>query len=279
MTKDMDIDLSVDKRTDGELVQLARSGDHAAFGYLIERYQTVIKSVALRMVSDEESARELVQEALLQAFLSLDRLREVESFKSWLYGIVINICRGYLRASASEVSLWKAWWKMHPWGRKLNHCPLDPQQAAEERELSSLIQAAIGELSPNNRQAVLLYYYDHLSMQEIGALLGISIQAVKVRLHRARRQLGKLLLQNYPEIDLSLSIELRRNTMIKVYVADIYQKDALTLYCYWTMQSDGCFPFGLGITRRCPLRWSARAFHGPADDLQLHRQLVGGYRS
>jgi len=230
MTKDMDIDLSVEKRTDGELVQLARSGDHAAFGYLIERYQTVIKSVALRMVSDEESARELVQEALLQAFLSLDRLREVESFKSWLYGIVINICRGYLRASASEGVTLESLVEDAPLGAEsLNHCPLDPQQAAEERELSSLIQAAIGELSPNNRQAVLLYYYDHLSMQEIGALLGISIQAVKVRLHRARRQLGKLLLQNYPEIDLSLSIELRRNTMIKVYVADIYQKDGANI--------------------------------------------------
>jgi len=226
MTKNMDTDLSTDRRTDGELVQLARAGNHAAFGNLIERYQKVIKSVALRMVSDEESARELVQEALLQAFLSLDRLREVERFKSWLYGIVINICRGYLRASASGAVSLESLLDDAPLSEKsLSRDIPDPQQVVEERELHNLIQSAIGGLSPKNQQVVLLHYYRYLSVQEIAALLGIPIQTVKVRLHRARSQLGKFLLQSYPEIDLSLSPELRRNTMIKVHIADIYKKE------------------------------------------------------
>jgi RNA polymerase sigma factor (sigma-70 family) len=226
MTKEMDTDLSADKRTDGELVRLARAGNQAAFGNLIERYQTVIKSVALRMVSDEESARELVQEALLQAFLSLDRLRDVESFKSWLYGIVMNICRGYLRTgSYSPLHLESLPDEELLTAKSLNPGAPDPQQAIEDHELHTMIQTAIEGLSPKLRQVVLFYYYDHLSMQEIVSLLGISIQAVKVRLHRARRQLGEFLLQSYPEIDLSLSPELRRKTMIKVHIADIFRKE------------------------------------------------------
>jgi RNA polymerase sigma factor (sigma-70 family) len=178
------------------------------------------------MVPDEEAARELVQEAILQAFLSLDRLREVERFKSWLYGIMINICRGYLRASASDgISLEDLAEGEYLGAKSLGQAIPDPQQVAEERELTSLIRSAIGELSPNNRQVVLLYYYRNLSLQEIAASLGVSIQVIKVRLHRARKQLGKFLVQSYPEIDLSLSAELRRNTMIRVNIADIYRKE------------------------------------------------------
>ena len=91
--------------------------------------------------------------------------------------------------------------------------------------VTSLIQSAIEELSPNNRQVVLLYYYNYLSLPEIAVALSISLEAVKVRLHRARKQLRRFLLQSYSEIDLSLSLELRRNTMIKVNIADIYRKE------------------------------------------------------
>src|SRR5215472_18373679 len=82
---------------DSELVALARSGDKDAFGQLIERYQQMVKRIALGMIADEEIARELAQEAILQAYLSLDHLRDNTRFKSWLYGIALNVCRSYIR--------------------------------------------------------------------------------------------------------------------------------------------------------------------------------------
>ncbi len=85
------------EREDAGLVSLARSGDKDAFGLLIERYHQMARRVAAGVVADGGVARELAQEAMLQAYLSLDRLRDPERFQSWLYGIVLNVCRGYLR--------------------------------------------------------------------------------------------------------------------------------------------------------------------------------------
>src|SRR5690242_3409370 len=91
---------------DADLVARARSGDKEAFGALIERHGHMARRIALRMVADEEIARELVQEAMLQAFLSLGRLRDDRRFRSWFYGIVLNVCRGHVRErKAPAVSL------------------------------------------------------------------------------------------------------------------------------------------------------------------------------
>ena len=87
----------MDERSDAELVALARSGDRRAFGDLVERHQAMAKRVARSVVAIEDVARELANEAMLQAYLSLDRLRDAGRFESWLYGIVVNVCRRYLR--------------------------------------------------------------------------------------------------------------------------------------------------------------------------------------
>jgi len=68
-------------KADSELVALALAGDKDAFGQLIERYQHMVRRIALGMVAQEEIARELAQEALLQAYLSLDHLRDISRFK------------------------------------------------------------------------------------------------------------------------------------------------------------------------------------------------------
>lgn len=77
--------------TDADLVALARSGDTEAFRVLIERYQFIAFSIAMHFASQSEVAQDLVQEAMLQAYLSLDQLREVIRFKNWFYGIVLNV--------------------------------------------------------------------------------------------------------------------------------------------------------------------------------------------
>src|SRR5690349_9106436 len=75
------------EKTDAELVLLTRAGSREAFGYLVERYQQMVRYIAMRLIAVDEIARELAQEAIVQAYLSLDHLRDPVSFKSWLYGI------------------------------------------------------------------------------------------------------------------------------------------------------------------------------------------------
>lgn len=97
----------MEKRADAELVARARAGDRAAFDALVDRYQSMAERVALGVVANAETARELAQEAILQAYLSLRHLREAARFSSWLHGIVLNVCRSYLREQKAELLSWE----------------------------------------------------------------------------------------------------------------------------------------------------------------------------
>ncbi len=210
--------------TDSELVALARRGDKEAFGELIERYQQMVRRIALGVVAHEEDARELAQEAILQAYLSLDHLRDSTRFKSWLYGIVLNVCRGYIRDQKTDLfSLEAMMGGMH---RDVQYFPsgvIDPEEIAEQRELHSIVLKAVQDLSPKDRVATLLFYYEQLSLREIAAILGVSIPAVKGRLYRAREQLREWLLTVYADLRSETETKQRRKTMAQVKVAAVLE--------------------------------------------------------
>jgi RNA polymerase sigma factor (sigma-70 family) len=211
-------------KADSELVALARSGDKDAFSQLIERYQQMVRRIALGMVAHEEIARELAQEALLQAYLSLDHLRDVSRFKSWLYGIVLNVCRSYIRDQ--KVNPYSLEAMMGGMYRDMLYYPspvIDPEEIAEQRELHTIVLQAVQELSPKDRAATLLFYYEQLSMREIAAILGVSITAVKGRLHRAREQLRERLLLVYPGTEHKSTTRDRSKIMAQVKVATVIE--------------------------------------------------------
>ncbi|MCL5994752.1 MAG: DUF151 domain-containing protein [Chloroflexi bacterium] len=209
-------------RTDADLVTLARSGDKEAFGLLVERHQPLATRLALRMVSNADIARELVQEGVLRAFLSLDGLREAARFGSWLCGIVLNVCRSYIRAEHDAMLPWEeleggVWLADRP----LVEAPPDPQEIAEERELHRIVLQAVHALPQGERSATLLFYYGQRSLQEIAALLGISVMAVKGRLYRAKGKLREYLWPFYAEAHVEMLAGVRRNAMTKAMVEDI----------------------------------------------------------
>lgn len=178
------------QKTDGELTALARSGDKQAFGELLERYQAMAIRIARGMVGQEEIARELVQEAFLAAYLSLHQLRDETSFKNWLYSIVLNICRSYLRDQKGRTfSLEALLGGVYFDVVALSDAYIDPQDAAEEHELRQLVLNAVHALTPKERAVTLLFYYEQLSIPEIATLLEISESAVKSRLFQARKRL------------------------------------------------------------------------------------------
>jgi RNA polymerase sigma factor (sigma-70 family) len=181
--------------SDLELIVLARQGDKAAFSRLVLRYQPMAQRIATRIVSSEDLAQEIVQDAILQAYLSLEKLHDLNCFKSWLYGIVLNVCRSNLRRSKI------IYFSLETMVEDLAAEPLlvaenlpNPQQVVEQRELQTVLQKAIDTLSHKNRLATLLFYYEQLSLQEVADRLNISVGAVKGRLHKARYQLRERLL-------------------------------------------------------------------------------------
>jgi len=221
---------SLQEKTDVELVALVRRGDKDAFGILTQRYHTLARRLVLRLVARDDLAQDLAQEAMLQAYLSIDRLRDPAKFKSWLYGIVLNICRSHLRNR--EISFFSLEAMME--GLQFFPAPfsspvLTPEKIAEERELHQTVLDVINTLPSRDRDATLLFYYAQLSLQEIAVVQGISLGAVKVRLHRARQRFKEKLLLQHPEI---LPGEKRRKKMIRVTIADVIrmeQKDGQEL--------------------------------------------------
>lgn len=157
---------------DDELVAAALTGDPAAFAALVEGNRARVEAVVQRMVG--EDAEDLVQEALLRAYLGLSELRDPARFGAWLCGIAVNLAKMRLRRRARETRLFG-----------------EPTSggAVEEYELLQLVRDAVDVLPPGQRDVVLMHYVDGLSCEEIAALLRTSPGAVRVRLHRARQQL------------------------------------------------------------------------------------------
>lgn len=204
------------------LVLAAQAGDKAAFGHLVERYETIAWRLAVRMVGSRETAHELTQEAMLQAYLSLAHLKDVHAFGSWLYGIVLNVCRNHRRnQNVAVLSLEAMLGGLHFDALPFAGGEPAPHEVAELRELHACVLAAVDSLAPTYRKVTLLFYYDQLSLREIAALLRISVNAVKVRLHRSRAQLRDLLAPVYESFHGAVAIQERDTKVVKVTIADV----------------------------------------------------------
>src|SRR5262249_50893374 len=129
----------------------------------------------------------------LQAFLRLPSLQARSSFRPWLLGIVLNLCRMHKRARRSEV-VFDEWIENHngllavPEWTKTDLQP-SPEAICTTHEAHRTLLAAVDALPTEQQRAVRLHYFDDLPLTEIALLVGVPVGAVKVRLHRARARL------------------------------------------------------------------------------------------
>jgi RNA polymerase sigma factor (sigma-70 family) len=140
-----------------------------------------VTAVVARLVGDE--AEDVVQEAVLRAFLSLSQLRDSDRFESWLCGIALNVAKMQLRRAATETRVLAAA------GSRVTF--EEPEPLADVRDAVALLPSA-------QRDAVLLHYIEGLSCEEIATALGSTPGAVKARLHRARVDLRRRLAPHAP---------------------------------------------------------------------------------
>jgi RNA polymerase sigma factor (sigma-70 family) len=191
---------------DAQLVEAARGGDHAAFGALVARHRPLAVRVCAHVLRDWATLDDVVQEAVLQAWLSLDKLRRPERFGPWLAGIALHICSRWSRYRADQ-----AWSLEAVVGGRVISDSIDtapgPVEAAELRDLGRRVRRAIAELPPGQRSAVALFYLADLSHAEIAEMLGIQPGAVKTRLHKARGQLRRSLLDLWCEEHMTTQID------------------------------------------------------------------------
>ena len=215
-----------DRTSDAELVAMARSRDREAFGVLVERHQPMAQRVAFGVVGQGSIAAELANEAMLQAYLSLDRLRDAATFQSWIHGIVLNVCRSYIRdRKKAPLSYEEVMGGVRHEGLAIVDIEPSPQEVAESQELHRVVIRAVESLPPKARVATLLHYYDQLSVREVADTLGMSVSAVKNRLHSARARLREVLLPLRIGVDRSDIVkDQEERKMIEVKVADIVEQ-------------------------------------------------------
>jgi RNA polymerase sigma-70 factor (ECF subfamily) len=186
--------------SDEEAISRAQRGDHAAFRVLVERYQQRIYRLALRLLRDEETARDAVQDAFLKVYASLGKFEGRSSFYTWLYRVVLNLCLDFRRRDRSSRHV--EWAEEHtPLSEAadpesdapMEGAPPSPHHALERAELRDRMAAAIGELPDAARRTLLLREVDGLSYEEIAQALEIPKGTVMSRLHYARRRMQKAL--------------------------------------------------------------------------------------
>jgi len=168
-------------------IEQALAGDRAAFGRLVEAYQVPVYNLAYRMLGDPWEAEDAAQEVFLRAYAKLHTYRPERKFSTWLLSITSHYCIDRLRKRRfAWLSLEEA-----PWLETLKSERDLPEEAALEDEAREEVRRLLNSLSPAYRAPIVLRYWYDLSYEEIAETLGITVAAVKSRLHRARLKLAQ----------------------------------------------------------------------------------------
>jgi RNA polymerase sigma-70 factor (ECF subfamily) len=189
--------------SDRDAVARAREGDQEAFRVLVERYQGRAHRLALRVLRDEEQARDAVQDAFLKVHSNLGRFENRSSFYTWLYRLVMNVCLDAKRRDRSsrfvdtpEVGDLERIATHESMPASEQHFRVHeeaPDDALDRSELRNAVAKAITALPDAARETLILREVEGLSYSEIAEALDIPKGTVMSRLHYARRRVQELL--------------------------------------------------------------------------------------
>ena len=173
---------------EANLVRRCLAGDETAYRELIERYQSQIYSLALRMVRRAEDAEDLTQETFVRMFRALARYDPARPFAAWLFTIASRLCIDHIRRrKVSPISLTqRERGSEEEYEIEVEDPGLRPDEVATHAEESRRTADLIASLPPHYRIVVILRHVQDLSYEEIAEALHLPLGTVKARIHRAR---------------------------------------------------------------------------------------------
>ncbi len=179
--------------SDEDLVRRVLRGETEVFEHIVKRFERLVYGFMLRKVSDTGVAQDLAQETFLIAYENLNRLKDHARLKSWIMGIAGNLVRDhYKRRKMAGM----------PEGLEVELTGLDPLQTVEQQERHEYLYKALMQLSDRYRAVLIKRYLEGQEYDEIAQELGLSIGAVEVCMHRARKALALVMKEYLPDIDL-----------------------------------------------------------------------------
>ena len=173
------------------LVGLCRNGDERAVRVLVQRYNRRLYRIARAVLRDDAEAEDVVQEAHIRAFVSLDRFRGDAAFGTWITRIALNAALERLRRRRPPVPIEQSGLEEAATAEVIPFRPaqLNPEQAMDRLQVRELLEAAVEELPDTFRVVFVLREIEQLSVEETATQLGLKPATVKTRLHRARKLL------------------------------------------------------------------------------------------
>jgi RNA polymerase sigma-70 factor (ECF subfamily) len=171
---------------DSELIAAAKSGARQALEALLGRHQGRVYRFGQKMCGDEEDAADVLQETLLAAARTLPQFREASSVSTWLYAIARSFCIKRRRTSTFAPSAVESLDQVTDRTSALADPSRSPEELASGRQLQAVLDTAISGLEPMYREVLVLRDVEGLPAAEVAQVLGLSVEAVKSRLHRAR---------------------------------------------------------------------------------------------
>jgi len=179
----------VNKTEDQYYIEAVRKGNVQAFSYLVEKYQKLVYTLALKLLKRPEDAEELAQDTFIKAYQKLDTYEGKSKFSTWLYSITYN-------AGISELRK-----------RRIDFKSLEDQRFSDQDEMKmhdyysetkkedqeKYLNLALGKLPEDDQVLVTLYYYENQSMDDISEITGLTVSNIKVKIHRARKKMYSLL--------------------------------------------------------------------------------------
>jgi RNA polymerase sigma factor (sigma-70 family) len=190
----------VEREQDSIYIKRVLEGERNAFAFLVDRYKSMVFTLALQFTRDREEAEEIAQESFIKAYQSLGRFQGKARFSSWLYRIVYNTAISHLRARVQgRVSLEDTRIS------ETKHSDVwDHHEALSNDERKKCLEMALESLDPGERFLVVLYHYEEKELEEIARIAGITKTNAKVRLYRARKKMLAVLENHLKEEKYSL---------------------------------------------------------------------------
>lgn len=168
-------------------------GDFEAFHELVERYKKKIYYLACDMMGDHHEAEDISQEVFIKVFRHIKKFRKDAALKSWLYQITVNTCIDVQRKKRRkpQVSMEGAEMDILNQDSAWTGTSTNPEQYAESNMIQHRILELLQKISPKERSAFVMRYYDDLKTGEIAEILNVSTNTIKSLLFRARKKLQK----------------------------------------------------------------------------------------
>ena len=168
----------MDNEKDLEDVRRILEGDLNAFEGIVRRWQGPLINLAFRFCRDRNRAEEMAQDAFLHIYRKLDRFRGAAAFSTWMFTLALNLYRSSIRRSVLPVD-------------SIDNLPEIAgtqrlQHEVEQEEREAWVRRAVVSLPPRYRDAVIVFYFREMNMEETAAILGVAEGTAKAWLHRGR---------------------------------------------------------------------------------------------